>query len=582
MNLNAISTPAAPKKAIFAAFFVLIVSAGTALGDDSFVSKYRAAVAEARAKWLTERPIGESYSDRKIASGTRQEVKNGERINTIETADFESAAVIDKLVLADNSSGLVFPGAILWSEPLTKGKIETLGDLGGTEKIGVAIVDATTDGDRAGSEENDGNLTFEFNGTLNDYTNQLNRVLGNIANRAPRVKFNFETGRSLSSAMLQMGLSAKGWGAQLDVSRESNSTRQQSFALITLDELYYTAATDTVAMGELPPLVEMGKNAYVANTTLALIPHLGEPVYVRTVGYGRRVMIALRSEASVKEMEDAVHASYEGFGAGVGAGYEKRLKEVMAGFKANAVVIGGRDDANNELVETVLAGPADFLKQANTYLKKSSGFKGAVGVPISFSASYPSDLKPFQSYETAKFAGVIPIDSSWGVGVREASEQAIEMGPENAELMKSDWEVDHDDNTEVKVSYSVKQSNDKKSVVLTAKVRVREMERGGNYKKGHTVIESKGNFVLYQVPSDDPRTIASFDLSNSGSKTKLYTKKRDEKNEDYHGLQNFPAFSGLTNIKVSFDGSGDDRKHQRFIATVSAFKVTLAAEKGDK
>ena len=48
------------------------------------------------------------------------------------------------------------------------------------------------------------------------------------------------------------------------------------------------------------------------------------------------------------------------------------------------------------------------MSKVAAYLKASSGFDEAVGVPIAFDVAYASDFTPMRIYETKEFAGSIP------------------------------------------------------------------------------------------------------------------------------------------------------------------------------
>jgi len=134
----------------------------------------------------------------------------------------------------------------------------------------------------------------------------------------------------------------------------------------------------------------------------------------------------------------------------------------------------------------------------------------------------------------------------------------ITTGPRDARLRAGDWELDTDDWTLLEVSYSTKITNHGRSVDLTIKWHVVELEKNQGYKSGNTQIQSDKTIRIWQQPPNSSRIVKEIVKGGSGSFSKHVP-------GEVHGPHMYESFGGFQSPTISFDGKGrNDGDRQSF------------------
>ena len=531
---------------------------GTSLSDGAS-DAYRAKLAELASK---RRPPGtEQFDAEQKNRRKRTEVSSGDSILLMEERWFRTSNTLEDMVMRDNSVGFVYPGSLVWTAPLRDGRIEPLQQLPMRPPVRIAF---------AGIQGVD--LNFTHDGSFFDFQHKMQNSVKRLEKSTPRLQIKIEYGKSLESALLRAGLSAKYWSASLDASASRSTKEQRSFAVMSVDQVYYTAVADTPdGQGHLP-LSLIDANEAVASYLLSSMNANGEPGYIRRVDYGRKVIISLSSRASEEDLRAAMR-----FSAGTGpfkikAEAEAKARDVWSKTEVRAVVIGGQ--VTNGLIDALTGSFDGFLKSINAFLKETKNFTSEVGAaPVSFEVRFCSDNEGYSNYETVEFSGQIPI-GSFAKGGELRKTANVELTSADARLLQQDWEVHSDDWTWIEVHYALAPTKDRRGVDLYVRMDVKECESNQSYR-GKTHARTEKRIRVYNVPHNDRRLIKNVtSLKNSGTESSHF-------GGELHGWFTYGdgVVGALRDIKVQVDGRGrDDKRHQGLNAKID-FVVHMDRER---
>ena len=261
---------------IVAGFLSLAALSGCEAGPTKFEVQY-----QDRLNRL-KRPIPKEDSfDVVTKEGEKFIARSGSIATPRMTAVLSSTSAITDLVLADNTTGNVFPGALLWSKDLAEGAMVPVTTVRDRPPLKVVLADLTTIDSPLG--DGDSRTSFNYDGTFGGFRDRLDAFLPRIKSQSPRLEFSVTTGRSSVSTLKKMGLSAGGWGAKLGWDQSRQGSARESFALVSLSEIYYTAVVDSPRHDQLLPMAAIDRDPGASREILRQLSRRGEPVYVRSV-----------------------------------------------------------------------------------------------------------------------------------------------------------------------------------------------------------------------------------------------------------------------------------------------------------
>ena len=443
-------------------------------------------------------PSAPALKDKKTTVGKITEVKQNGWYVTFQETTFQSADTLSELVLHDNTTGLMCPGTTVWTQPLLEGCILPLPHFQDRPNVIVSISGAKLEGD--------GPVSFIHDGRFSDYQNKSAPLINRIVAAGPRLDLQIAYGRSLETALLEAGLSAKHWAAKLELNTSSKSMQERSFAVLDLDETFYSMMANIPnSAGYFRPEV-LQHNPDFAKSVLHAMQTNGEVGYIHNVDYGRRVLIAVSSAASEEELQRALKLSAGAFGFKLEGELTQRDLEVWSTMQTHAVVIGG--EITSPFAEVVTGNPAEFLKNVNAYLKSTKAWSSqTVAQPIAFTVRYCSDNAPFASYETVEFAGQIPVDRNRAEETILVTGKEVKLTGADARVLQGDTEIDTDDWTSVAVDYTIHVSPDRRAIDLTLTMDAYELEGDKSFEGDNTRIQTKRTIRVFNLAADDPRLI---------------------------------------------------------------------------
>lgn len=471
---------------------------------------------------------------------------------------------LSQLVMMDNTIGVIFPGSFLWAAAARDGQLHQLDQIPGRPPVTVTfsgLIDPVTAAPPAAPGDSlvisSGSIplapprafsSFSTNGTFSDFEEKSRQIFKSSTPGTNRLVADYNVSNSLKDALLSAGLSAKYWTSRMSAGLNQIEKSDRTVALLTLDQVHYSATTDAPLLGGHLPDHIVKANPELASRLAQGSITGGEVAYVRKVDYGRRLIATMSSQSSVEEFKQALSFAVSALGAGVSASESAEVKKAWSSVEGKLILIGGNyPEGLGEVfggdVKSFLHAVKSVMSRANLTYDPKAG-----AVPISFELGYVQDNAPMQVYETAEFAGKIP-GRIWG---KVTNNVKISTDGGDAAVVHGDSEIDSDDWTLVRItSQTLTLSPDKRVLYFDLTWSACEGESNQTVDDDNTIITSSKRFEYkFNKPIKSIISPTSF-----GAAERWYAGGIDTPQAfQDHGL--------LTNIRVNFDGDGD-RDHLR-------------------
>jgi thiol-activated cytolysin len=214
--------------------------------------------------------------------------------------------------------------------------------------------------------------------SLSSFREERNRILASDVTGATPAKLDFEMERIFEASQLSVALgAAASWPGMGDIaaSFDFESVEEHTKILVNFTQAYYTIDVDT----PLRPADFFAEGTSVDH----LAEYVGEgnpPMYVQSITYGRRVIFAVETSASMSAVEAALAATYNGV-ADAAVDVATEHKEVLESAKIRAFVYGG-SGADATAVINGYEGLVAYIKRGGDYTKDSPG------APIAYKLAY--------------------------------------------------------------------------------------------------------------------------------------------------------------------------------------------------
>ena len=503
-------------------------------------------------KGLTDAKVSRKGDDPGLTELNSQiEPVNADSMIEYKKTNYKKTIDMSKLVMMDTTVGAVFPGALLWAAHVREGRLHQLNQIPHRPPVTVTFTGmhevpaelsrtAIVSPSSASAGDTNRQVSFEYDGTYHNFEEKGRLILQQ--NIAPSTKLvaSFAVRQSLKDALLSNQLSAKYWEATMSGGLESIHKENQVVAIMTLDQVNFSASADAPPLDGYLPDQLVQSNADLAHMLASgMASGGGEPVYVRKVDYGRRVIVSLTSSASEEDLKDALNVAVSAFGNSANYTFTEKQLKTFKSVEGKLVIIGGTyPDGINGFFGGDLH---EFVKTIRAIMDKPNvddAQKGAV--PVSFELAYVDDNAPMQVYETQEFAGKIPVAG------KENVHEKIGTTGSDAAVIREDDEINSDDSTLVQlVSQRLRVSPDRLTVYFDLEWQACEGDEGKVITGKKTVIRSTRTFShVFTKPVKSIVSEATF-----GTFDQWYEGKR-------HDTSSFKNCGLLSNIRVRFDGKG--------------------------
>jgi hypothetical protein len=535
--------------------FILVCIAATLISSatiaqnrvESNIDKYKKVVDDWRQKTLPKNleRIAEHETEQEIKT-----IEKGDHIEILQTRWYEAGNSLSTMIMHDNTKGIVYPGSLIWTGALLEGRLLPVMRLAGTPEV-----TAVGEGIRP-KEDTEFKAHFQFSGIYSSYQEQLHLFLPHLETTAPRLSFNISESKHLTSALLDLGMSAKYWTSKIGGKLHSGKRKESSFLTVAIDQVFFSMIADTPPVGGYFPLTLLNdsNNAdYIINTAQSA----GEVGYIRRVDYGRKVILTISSNASHDDLRRALSFRTDGPNLKLETSIDSKIREVWENMDVRAYVVGGK--VSNAFIDMITGDTKNFSQNLNQFLKDSSTWDSkTVAVPVSFEVAFARDLEPLVTYETVKFSG--PIETKTVCNTKEHTPGDIPIATDGNDARcvgGDDCDIHSDDYSKVKVEYKITKSSNSRQVLLNLKWQAWELQKDKRHRAGkNSTIVSEKEFIIFDLKDKCPgatiKSISNVVLENE--ETEIYAGK-------VHGTTSFPNFGSLRNIKVAFDTGGDDGKN---------------------
>lgn len=602
------------KRIIVAVCLLVVGENGPLLGQTSptpvpptAFDKYKALMDQAVKDRGNDANVGRTDP---VISGN-ETVETGDTRTTFQQYSQKVTQRLGALVMMDNTIGVVYPGALLWAAPIRDTRLQAIEVIPKRPPVIVTFTGLRSSFDRLPAAETlivptvpknviplgsgnskpakplkpftylqtnisspdpsptghftvneptiapvDSKVSFTYNGTYSDFQAKAEPIFKATESTSTRVKIDFRISKTIEEALLDIGLSAKYWVVSMSAGLNQIRKSSRSVAIMTIDQTYYSASADAPPLGGYLPDSLVKADPKVAQRLYQLsLEGGGEPVYVRKVDYGRRVMIALSAEANEEQFRAALNVAVSAVSASGNFNFDDQTKKLWSSVEGKFISIGGKIPDNvgalfgGDIQAFVEAAKA-ILKPENMEVSKKFG-----PVPVSFELAYARDNAPMQVFETAEFGGKIQVRTQG----RQTRKIPITTGPGDAAVVREDAEVDHDDWTLVTInSQALSVAGDGKTVVYKITWSTEEGS-GDRHAPDETKIVNSKTFVL----SPEPGKVELISPDSFGARDLWYGSNNGG------SPQAFPDCGLLSNIRIAFDGDGDDIVHQQLSADLT-------------
>lgn len=463
---------------------------------------------------------------------------------------------LTNLVMMDNTIGKIYPGSLLWAAAVRDGQLHQLAHMPNRPPI-------TTSFNLLESIDPEPSaLIFTHDGTYSSFMSGAAGVFGATATGGTRLVATLKTSSSIDDALLSIGLSAKYWSGKVTAGLEHITNEQRSVAMMSLDQVFYSASVDTPSIGGFVPPSLLQNDARLASVLAQGAASGGEIAYVRKVDYGRRILVSLSSESTSDKLKMALDWSIK-YAAGETSGeIDNETKKVWESIEGKLIIIGGSYPAG---VTGFFGGDPEAFKQTIQAIMSPDFVNDTDGaVPLSFELAYVDDNAPMQVYETVEFSGKIPT-RTFGRVIRpwvydESDRGPLTSGQHASAIGPHDGEVGHDDCTLVELrKQELTLSPDRRTLYFYVEWYTKEAR--DDCTPNDTIIRSLRTILVETFPKPvleivSPTSIGSLQQSYGDYVQGQY--------------QSFPNHGLLTNIGVQFDGSGgNDQQYQKLKGTLN-------------
>jgi hypothetical protein len=534
--------------------------------DTASYQAYQQGLIKAKPNRVSDNPVGDTeISSQQVPEETANSLVEYKVTMNRKTSE------LSKLVMMDNTVGHVFPGALLWAAEVRDGRLHQLEQIPGRPPVTVTFagmreipsslpVAAVVSTNKQATGEETRHVSFEHNGRFSDFEEKARPILKQNSAPSSRLVSDYVIRESLKDALLSIGLSAKYWEASMSAGLQNIRNEKRTVAIMTLDQVNFSATADAPPLGGYLPEQLLKTNETVASRLVSGMTSGGEPVYVRKVDYGRRVIVSLSADSSKEELNEALKVAVDAAAYSFKGNIVDKRKVAFNSVEGKLIIIGGKYP---EGVNGFFGGDLSaFIKTIQAIMAKTNvDYDPKVGaVPVSFELAYVDDNAPMQVYETAEFSGKIPI-RSFGKQVRT---EKITTNFRDAMKFDGDEEIHTDDWTLVEISsQKLELSKDGRTVTFTLVWQASEAQKDRSIRKGATKIKSSKSF-----PVRFTKPVKILSQTSFGTRRQWYSGAA-------HALQSFDNCGLLRNIRVQFDDKTRDSVRAQRLEAELEFTVWM-------
>ncbi len=287
---------------------------------------------------------------------------------------------MDKISILKPTSGVIYPGALILANrtmaeglptPITlpKSPVTLRIDLPGLTNNGTVTID----------NPRNSNVQSAINGVLEEWNrNPSSQGYVNASNSISRI----EKAYSSEQVALELGFRAEWASNSVSAATKMTNNTEKSVTVAFFQQVFYTVTMDSP---------ERPADVFASSVSLAevqgVINNDNPPAYVRSIDYGRTIMV--RMETSLQETEVNLEAAMKYATAG-GVDVEGDLKAKYENLTRNSVFTVYSIGGNAKVATQVVAGTN--LSELARVIKVDAAYRrDNPGVPIAYTVAFLKD-----------------------------------------------------------------------------------------------------------------------------------------------------------------------------------------------
>lgn len=313
----------------------------------------------------------------------RDRATKGDEVIICNKTRFDESKNLDEISILSTKAGVIFPGAlILANDKLVDGKPTPIVLKRGPARLTLDLPGLQTPGFDLRKLSNS-----EYTATLNkklqewvDFVDASDNPEDTYQNAA---KMFMSVENAYNKSQIAIALNIKGnWGSAeissaLDV---KNSTEQQTVVAL-YKQVYYSVTMDTP---------ETPSHLFASDVSLdqakASFSNQSPPAYVRTVDYGRSLVIQMQTTKIESETDVKLAFQYATGTKGIDIEQETKIKNIIENSTFRIMAIGGNSESAAQVYagnsEESLAAMVDYISQGAKFSPSNPG------VPIAYTVAF--------------------------------------------------------------------------------------------------------------------------------------------------------------------------------------------------
>jgi len=287
------------------------------------------------------------------------------------TGDLQDIAIVNP------TSGVVFPGAlVLANQNLAEGRPDPVAVARNPVTLRVDLPGLGSQGTKVVPSPTNSSVATAIDDVLKVW-NEQSRAEGYV--NSSKSNLSIKKAFSSEQAALELGFSAN-WASNQVAAQLKASHKQESSVYVALyKQVFYTVTMD-------PPA--QPAEVFAPETSLSQLQQLisasAPPAYVRSVDYGRMILVRMETSANETSVNAEGAFSYAMSGGGTAAGHLKAdYERIIRNSTFTVVTLGG-----NPTVAARIANPND-IDQLSSIIRDGAAYRqDNPGTPIAYTVAF--------------------------------------------------------------------------------------------------------------------------------------------------------------------------------------------------
>lgn len=314
------------------------------------------------------------------ANGSTERDSMGNRVIICKKVPRKLDKKMDKISILKPTAGVIYPGAlILANRKMSEGLPTPITLPKAPLTLRIDLPGLTNNGSVTINDPKNSNVQSAINGLLEEWNrNSASEGYVNASNSISRI----EKAYSSQQVSVELGFRAEWASNSVSAATKVNNSNETNVTVAFFQQVFYTVSMDSP---ERP--ADVFSNATSLADIRGVINNDNPPAYVRSVDYGRTIMV--RMETNKQETEVDLEAAMKYATAG-GTTFEGNLaakyKSILSNSTFTVYTVGGNAEVSAQIV-----GGTDLSKLQSIIQQDARYRRNNPGVPIAYTVAFLKD-----------------------------------------------------------------------------------------------------------------------------------------------------------------------------------------------